>query len=523
MATATDSSSSFPATPSGFPADNTQFHLPVPAQSSWSQTARSDRRSLSGEHSPPSPLVSSVLPDSGSSSPTAGSPNKLHNEANEEGSPASVCLKKHAWNKPRNAAGTPVAEAGPVIGAASWPALSESVKVSPKSVDLSKLLEDGSVVSQDPTMSQIPKKSVENSQPEENPSRVHESMNRPAHPYRRSNNTNGGNAISGAESLHDAPRRQEQTQRDPSHKSNWESGSRGWATPGHSGNVHSRNPFRRGNGPYPRGNTPHHGNQGNKGNARDQDRTHYEWNSNRGYGGRNMHQQQRGGPRNFIRPPAVPPFMNMHRGYATQMVYPDMSTQLYYVPGAPAEPFQGMSFVPHVPPNPFFYPSVDHQLRTMLVRQIDYYFSGENLCKDIFLRDNMDSQGWVPVSVVANFNRVKQLTNSIPFILDSLRGSSVVEVQGDKIRRRNDWRTWLLPNFTSTSKEEPTSVSTPDDLVSRVRGIRLEGPVQQSEARYPLIETRKEALSRLSSTELSSQPLNKEMMGQDIAHCSSSV
>ncbi|KAF3789662.1 La-related protein 1C [Nymphaea thermarum] len=480
MAAATDSSSAFPATPSGFSADNTQFHLPVPAQSSWSQTVRDHPGSPPGKHSPP---------DSGSSSPSAGSPHKLPNEANEDGSPS---LKKHAWNKPCNAPGTPVVDAVAVIGAASWPALSESVKASSKSVDSAKPLGDGSVASQDPVMPQTPQRSVENSKAEENPTRNHESVNRPAHPHRRSNNTNGVNAISGAESLHDASRRQEQAQRDPSRKSNWESGSKGWGSPGHSGNVHARNPFRKGNGPYPRGNAPHHSNHGNRGNARDQDRTHYELTSNQGYGGRNIHQQQRGGPRNFIRSPAASHFMNMHRGYPTQMVYPDMGTQLYYVPGAPAEPFQGVSFVPHVPPNAFFYPAVDHQLRTMLVRQIDYYFSGENLCKDLFLRENMDRQGWVSVSVVANFNRVKQLTNSIPFILDSLRGSSVVEVQGDKIRRRNDWGTWLLPDVTSTSKEEPTAVSGPDDLVSRMRGVGLGGPVQQSEARYP-IEARNEA------------------------------
>lgn len=30
----------------------------------------------------------------------------------------------------------------------------------------------------------------------------------------------------------------------------------------------------------------------------------------------------------------------------------------------------------------------------------------DNLCKDIFLRSKMDTSGFIPVSVIANFNRV---------------------------------------------------------------------------------------------------------------------
>ncbi|MBO8584264.1 hypothetical protein INO15_14165, partial [Staphylococcus aureus] len=72
-------------------------------------------------------------------------------------------------------------------------------------------------------------------------------------------------------------------------------------------------------------------------------------------------------------------------------------------------------------------------------------FSSENLCKDVFLRQNMDEQGWVPISLIASFNRVKQLTVYFPAIVEAVRSSTVVEVQGDKIRKRNDWMNWLLP------------------------------------------------------------------------------
>ncbi|MBA0580542.1 hypothetical protein Gorai_022756, partial [Gossypium raimondii] len=38
---------------------------------------------------------------------------------------------------------------------------------------------------------------------------------------------------------------------------------------------------------------------------------------------------------------------------------------------------------------------------------------------------------------------VKSLTSNIQLIVDSLRSSTVVEVQDDKVRRRNDWRKWV--------------------------------------------------------------------------------
>lgn len=37
---------------------------------------------------------------------------------------------------------------------------------------------------------------------------------------------------------------------------------------------------------------------------------------------------------------------------------------------------------------------------------IFYGCSDENLCKDPFLRQNMDEQGWVPISLIAGFKRV---------------------------------------------------------------------------------------------------------------------
>jgi hypothetical protein len=39
--------------------------------------------------------------------------------------------------------------------------------------------------------------------------------------------------------------------------------------------------------------------------------------------------------------------------------------------------------------------------------------SMDNLCKDIFLRSKMDDQGFIPISVIANFNRVSTLVATV--------------------------------------------------------------------------------------------------------------
>ncbi|KAK4854357.1 hypothetical protein QYF36_022704 [Acer negundo] len=108
---------------------------------------------------------------------------------------------------------------------------------------------------------------------------------------------------------------------------------------------------------------------------------------------------------------------------------------LYYVAPPPPDALRD------VPAVTYFHAT---QLHCLIVKQIDYYFTKENLVKDIYLRQMMDDQGWVPIKLIAGFNKVKLLTSNIRLILDALQGSMVVEVKGDKIRRRNDWIRWIM-------------------------------------------------------------------------------
>ena len=105
----------------------------------------------------------------------------------------------------------------------------------------------------------------------------------------------------------------------------------------------------------------------------------------------------------------------------------------------------------------------------MLIGYSEYYFSVDNLCKDMFLRKHMDSQGFVFLSVISDFNRIKQLTTDMEIIRSICYQSQTIEYKigadgRDRLRRRNGWETWVLPlkdRDRSAQNEGPTELSHP--------------------------------------------------------------
>ena len=59
----------------------------------------------------------------------------------------------------------------------------------------------------------------------------------------------------------------------------------------------------------------------------------------------------------------------------------------------------------------------------------EYYFSEENLQRDFFLRRKMDSEGYLPISLIASFHRVQALTQDFSLIIESLHNSEKVELK----------------------------------------------------------------------------------------------
>jgi hypothetical protein len=65
----------------------------------------------------------------------------------------------------------------------------------------------------------------------------------------------------------------------------------------------------------------------------------------------------------------------------------------------------------------------------------------------------MDARGWIPISLIASFNRVKQLTMDVQFVKDVLTLSSLVQVRGSMVRM-GGWERFVLPDAAPSSVED---------------------------------------------------------------------
>lgn len=66
----------------------------------------------------------------------------------------------------------------------------------------------------------------------------------------------------------------------------------------------------------------------------------------------------------------------------------------------------------------------DAELRQALQQQLEYYFSKENLSRDTYLISQMDSEQYVPIATIANFEQVKKLTRDLSLVVNVLKGES---------------------------------------------------------------------------------------------------
>ncbi|KAF2461102.1 hypothetical protein BDY21DRAFT_361097 [Lineolata rhizophorae] len=108
-------------------------------------------------------------------------------------------------------------------------------------------------------------------------------------------------------------------------------------------------------------------------------------------------------------------------------------------------------------------------LCSLVTLQLEYYFSVDNLCKDMFLRSHMDSQGFVFLSLVADFNRIKNLTVDLELIKYVCYNSRYIEYRigldgRDRIRKHEGWEQFVLPKQRrdpSVQNEGPSELQYP--------------------------------------------------------------
>ncbi|KAJ1929144.1 hypothetical protein IWQ60_001455 [Tieghemiomyces parasiticus] len=110
----------------------------------------------------------------------------------------------------------------------------------------------------------------------------------------------------------------------------------------------------------------------------------------------------------------------------------------------PRRPRQYPAVVNAPPPLPSTEGADSGTVQTFVRNQVEFYYSVDNLVKDVYFRSQMNEEGYLPLALIAGFNRVRALTTDLAVIREALASSEIVEVSGDSIRKRGDWQRWLL-------------------------------------------------------------------------------
>lgn len=174
----------------------------------------------------------------------------------------------------------------------------------------------------------------------------------------------------------------------------------------------------------------------------------------------------------YTRTPAGPG--GAHGGPPALAGYPATSgyaRQPRGAPGVPPAPYftpimAPINGVPVVPvPVGMGAPGVFENTFAALTAQVDYYFSVENLCKDMFLRKNMDDEGFVPISVIAGFNRVRVLAPSADLVAQALLHAPNAEVLGALVRPVENFDRWVLPRGARVSDAQVARYPNPLEAV----------------------------------------------------------
>ncbi|KAF8406625.1 hypothetical protein HHK36_008715 [Tetracentron sinense] len=99
------------------------------------------------------------------------------------------------------------------------------------------------------------------------------------------------------------------------------------------------------------------------------------------------------------------------------------------------------------------------------------------------------------------------MTNNIQFVLDAVRTSTFLEVQGEKVRKRDKWMEWVLPSSNRVpTVSGPQSQGRPiyNMLTTGIQSATLE-EITDHNSRVWHADPHTEAVLRSSSGELNNQ------------------
>src|ERR1700733_1096431 len=96
----------------------------------------------------------------------------------------------------------------------------------------------------------------------------------------------------------------------------------------------------------------------------------------------------------------------------------------------------------------------------------------------------MDSRGWIPIPLIASFNRVRTLTTDVRLVKDVLILSNIVEVKHDWVRMGgNQWEQFVLPDAPTSSVESRDAEYTLA-LAHEDRRVECEGDVVRGRGKW---------------------------------------
>lgn len=86
----------------------------------------------------------------------------------------------------------------------------------------------------------------------------------------------------------------------------------------------------------------------------------------------------------------------------------------------------------------------------------EYYFSEENLEKDFYFRRQMDPDGYVSVTLIASFQRIKNMTGDMSVIIEAIQASPNLELQSaNSVRTRKEPGKWPVLDSAQYSNLMP--------------------------------------------------------------------
>ncbi|KAH8277016.1 hypothetical protein KR026_003999 [Drosophila bipectinata] len=101
-----------------------------------------------------------------------------------------------------------------------------------------------------------------------------------------------------------------------------------------------------------------------------------------------------------------------------------------------------------------------NSVKEAIRKQVEYYFSADNLAGDFFLRRKMDPEGYIPITLIASFHRVLALTTDVALIVNAIKESDKLELfEGYKVRTKTTPTAWPISDVPEAPGADPTAAT----------------------------------------------------------------